>query len=450
MKKPRYDDSLPLLVKFLSTKFAKEQLSKAAFVRDSSGRLSVVWPDHLTNRQAKDLDREIRANLQHYARTDGAIVTCDGPGADELLREARTTPPMNVGRYSIRLLDRRIVGADWLAAPAELAAKYPRVIFSSLKGGVGRSTALCVVAAHLSRRGRRVLAVDLDLEAPGIGTMLLKNEELPNYGVLDYLVENGISGIDSTFLTELGGDSYLGAEGARVTVVPAIGRKTIDHPYDALGKIARAYVEDVDNDGELLPLRAQLVEMIERLEGKGAYDIVLIDSRAGLHETTGATMLALGGDILLFGVDQPQTFLGYRLLLGHLARFPTIADDDWRDRLRFVHAKAPESISGRAAAEERFSELYDLIAPPHLDPQATTENLTADDFDMNWDQSISSATDQEFERPPVMYFLDDSRYREFNPLQNADSLSSESYSVTFKNLLDYADGIVEFEGLDSK
>ena len=40
--------------------------------------------------------------------------------------------------------------------------------FYSYKGGVGRSMALANVAVLLARRGLRVLAVDWDLEAPGI------------------------------------------------------------------------------------------------------------------------------------------------------------------------------------------------------------------------------------------------------------------------------------------
>lgn len=40
--------------------------------------------------------------------------------------------------------------------------------FYSYKGGVGRSMALANVAAHLASKGRRVLMIDFDLEAPGL------------------------------------------------------------------------------------------------------------------------------------------------------------------------------------------------------------------------------------------------------------------------------------------
>lgn len=40
--------------------------------------------------------------------------------------------------------------------------------FYSFKGGVGRSMAMANVADILARRGLRVLAIDFDLEAPGL------------------------------------------------------------------------------------------------------------------------------------------------------------------------------------------------------------------------------------------------------------------------------------------
>jgi MinD-like ATPase involved in chromosome partitioning or flagellar assembly len=44
------------------------------------------------------------------------------------------------------------------------------ITFYSFKGGVGRTFALVNVGAYLAKRGRRVLLVDFDLEAPGLET----------------------------------------------------------------------------------------------------------------------------------------------------------------------------------------------------------------------------------------------------------------------------------------
>ena len=226
-----------------------------------------------------------------------------------------------------------------------------------------------------------------------------------------------------------------------MTVVPAIGRKTADNPGDALAKIARAYLEDPRADGPALTLSMQFHEMIDRFENSGAYDVILVDARAGLHETTAAAILAIGGDVLLFGLDHPQTFLGYQLLMAHLARFPVNTEDDWRERLHFVHAKASDSAKRRSDAAERFRALYDIVAPRTIELQTPIEPLTAEDFDLDWDESVVDEM-VEFDPPTILHALDDARYRDFDPVSDRDLLVLRSYSETFGSLLEYGDIIV--------
>ena len=373
----RYDESLPIFVRQIVETFGEGMIERTVIVRDAGGRLSAIFSDKVAPDRLKEAAFKMRTALGGYARPDRVLADIDSPGVSNLIKEAEKGVPLSINGYKTRVLDRRIVGADWLRPPVGSSTGIPRVVFASLKGGVGRSTALCVVAAHLSRKGLRVLAIDFDLEAPGIGSMLLKQEELPMFGTLDYLVENSLSGIDQLFIADLAGGSYLGAEGGRVTVVPAIGKATIDNPANALGKIARAYIEDTKADGTNYSLSEQFGEMVHTFEATGAYDVILVDARAGLHETTAAALLALGGDTLLFGMDQPQTFIGYRLLLAHLAQFSVNVADDWRQRLYFVHAKAADSAAKQAAANERFMELYKIISPSQTQVSQPDQHLTA-------------------------------------------------------------------------
>jgi Mrp family chromosome partitioning ATPase len=73
----------------------------------------------------------------------------------------------------------------------EDSPKRPLVVtFYSFKGGVGRSTALGLVAGILATRNRRVVMVDFDLEAPGISVLFrsdVENFNQEQYGVVDYL-----------------------------------------------------------------------------------------------------------------------------------------------------------------------------------------------------------------------------------------------------------------------
>ena len=60
------------------------------------------------------------------------------------------------------------------------------VTFYSYKGGVGRSFALANVAAILSEWGCRVLAVDWDIEAPGLSHYFGPHIKKLTKGVLDF------------------------------------------------------------------------------------------------------------------------------------------------------------------------------------------------------------------------------------------------------------------------
>lgn len=63
------------------------------------------------------------------------------------------------------------------------------VTFYSFKGGVGRSMALVNTAVELCQRGRRVLIVDFDLEAPGISTFDLFSGATTSPGIVDYVTD---------------------------------------------------------------------------------------------------------------------------------------------------------------------------------------------------------------------------------------------------------------------
>ncbi|EDN70889.1 ATP-binding protein, Mrp/Nbp35 family [Beggiatoa sp. PS] len=69
--------------------------------------------------------------------------------------------------------------------------KHPikRVVFYSYKGGVGRTTALIQTAFQLTRAGKRVALVDMDVEAPGLQALLPPTDTPLEEGLIDYLWE---------------------------------------------------------------------------------------------------------------------------------------------------------------------------------------------------------------------------------------------------------------------
>lgn len=438
----RFDDSLQILADVVASELGQTALVEGTALRDVNGRLAFFVPHEVDDATVERVSALLRERLGGYARTD-RLLACRGDYGTEAVLADPTAMQVNVANHRIRLVDRRLVGADWLRAPAPPAPGPPRFVFASLKGGVGRSTALAVVATHLASRGKRVLAVDLDLEAPGLGWTLLSKDTLPFFGMLDALVENGISGLDSTFLADMVASSTLANQIGRIDVIPAYGSRSFEHPADVLSKIARAYAEDVGTDGSTATILDQVRAIVDLVADPSKYDVVLLDARAGLHETTASSLLGLGAEVLLFGLDEPQTFGGYGILLAHLARFlgPRDVRPEWAERLTMVQGKASVDAEERKEFAQRCRDLFEAAGfGPPAKPEVVAVPLPggASFSDVPWDDDVPD--DELFDsdwsiRDPIAV-LDDARFQRFDPMRKRDLVSEEVYRVAFHELLE--------------
>ncbi|MBI4863362.1 MAG: hypothetical protein HY815_24315 [Candidatus Riflebacteria bacterium] len=227
----------------------------------------------------------------------------------------------------------------------------------------GRSTAVGVLAWHFARLGRRVVAVDLDLEAPGLGNLLL--QDLPDYGLIDWLVESLVAPPDPSFIEDCLTFSPIadGTPGV-VSVVPALGCKTKDY----VSKVGRVFLPGVAENGDEIGLAERLGRLLSALaERDEPPDVVLLDSRAGLHDIGAAAVTRLGAEVFLFTRDEPQSWEACRLLFEHLSRSRSIEygmpDADLRWKLKMVAAQVEKTQGSLArwleASYETCSALYD-------------------------------------------------------------------------------------------
>lgn len=445
-----FDDSLPALAKVIADDLGKELLEKGVVLRDTTGRLCFFAPLEIEAKRQQDIAKKITGVLGRYARPDRVIAGIGEFGVDDILGNADAIP-MKVSEFTIRLIDRRLVGADWLRTPASRFKNSHRFVFASLKGGVGRSTALSVVAAHEASRGRRVLAVDLDMEAPGLGSMLLSRDITPKFGMIDALVERALGPLDSAFLADLVGASTLTDRG-RIDVIPAFGARSLENPAEILAKIARAYGEVVHEDGSFDSILDQISDIIKAVENTNQYDIVLIDARAGLHETAAAALLGLGAEVLCFGIDEPQTFDGYRALFSHVDRYTgsSEVEQDWLSRVTLVQAKAPPDTEMREEFAERCRRMLsgvDLSA--NSNPVAEVK-LPEGFREVDWDESVTDfdlGLTEAASGANVIAIMYDANFAGFAPLAKRDQISEAIYRATYGDLLEYvAQGVEKSEG----
>ncbi len=175
------------------------------------------------------------------------------------------------------------------------------VTFYSFQGGVGRTLALVNVATELAQRGRRVLVVDFDLEAPGIPSFEPFAAAAETPGIVDYVAayrETHVAPNVDPFLHE----ASIELEGAGRIHVMSAGKQ--DTGYS--GRLASINWQDLyeKEQGFLLfeDLRAQWTQR--------GFDYVLIDSRTGFTDVGGICTRQLPDAAVLLFVPNQQNIEG--------------------------------------------------------------------------------------------------------------------------------------------
>lgn len=359
---PRFDDA------WSDARRIAEDVTARGFdaivVRDILGRALVVVRDSDEHPIDVSLQRELANKLRERCRAFAApepVLTTKDMYTPELFTASSDLTVVKAGdaqsgRGQLAVLERGIVGREWRHVSSSPGPNH--VALYGFKGGVGRSTAATVLAHHFAELGRCVLVVDLDLESPGVSATTIDPRELPDYGLVDYLVEsavNNAAGLDcvarSTRLTVVGN--------GEVWIAPAGGRARGGYSY--LPKLNRAYLDFPDTEGPkngvesasfAARLRAAVAYCVSEVTRRSRQpDVVLLDSRAGIHDIAAVTITQLSDVSLLFAVDNAQTWNGYRELFQQWRTDPSDTDAI-RRRLKMVAAAVP------ASREEEYLSLF--------------------------------------------------------------------------------------------
>ncbi|XXY52120.1 AAA family ATPase [Sorangium sp. So ce269] len=221
------------------------------------------------------------------------------------------------GRANAFVVERLLCNESWIHGMGENPAGWPPVVaFYSFKGGVGRSTSAALTALTLAREGKRVIVIDLDLEAPGIeGSFSIPQSDI-HAGVVDFLLERAVLGdayrpdIDDFVLPFA--DPTIAANGGSLIIVPA-GK--LDETY--MERLGRVNLSDIGRTmGERNPIRA----LVEALLAWRPADVVIVDCRTGFTDVGGMTLNGLSTlDVLVFrGGEADRRYLP--VVLRHILR----------------------------------------------------------------------------------------------------------------------------------
>lgn len=255
------------------------------------------------------------------------------------------------------------------------------VTFYSFKGGVGRSMAVANIAVLLARRGLQVLAVDWDLEAPGLERYFEVFElRAGSGGLLPFFID-----ADMNLAPEARPEAYR-AHVWKIDVGAAIPLALLpsgrtDH---------KAYASQLEAF-QWRPFFARGGgEFMERLREvwRADYDVVLIDSRTGMSDSGGICTIQMPDVLVGMFTANTQSLYGLRDVIA--------SAQDGRQRL--AHDRMPLTvlpIASRISATTEFREsqiwmdrfvetLGDCFAewlPKEMDPRSAFERFKLPQID---------------------------------------------------------------------
>lgn len=187
------------------------------------------------------------------------------------------------------------------------------VTFYSYKGGVGRSTTLASCASYLANHyGKKILILDLDLEAPGFTNYFLEepNQVVHHKGFVEYILDSELTNeIDiSKYFWETG-KNYSG-EG-NIYIMPAgnlsnNGEKKRDQYLEGLARI------DLQSTSKM---RSKFDTLIKRITSELDIDLLFIDSRTGFNDIFGIAAFMFSDIVIGLFSDNIQTKPGLELFI---------------------------------------------------------------------------------------------------------------------------------------
>lgn len=194
------------------------------------------------------------------------------------------------------------------------------ITFYSYKGGTGRSMALANVAWLLALDGRKVLAIDWDLEAPGLHRYFLPFLDDPELVETQGLIELFWSYADLVLTPKEswppGIEDPLAFANAQRHAVP------LEFPFPdpksclhflGAGRQEAAYATRVRNfDWSAFYARLDGQGFIEKLSERfrEQYDYVLVDSRTGVADTSGICTMQIPDTVVLCFTYNRQSMRG--------------------------------------------------------------------------------------------------------------------------------------------
>lgn len=201
---------------------------------------------------------------------------------------------------------------------------HPKVVtFYSFKGGMGRTTSMAAVMLCLASQGKNVLAIDTDIEAPGLASLFLQDTAIRK-GTIDYLLEKAIGEQPamSDYICPVTDATLMDGFAGQIYMIPA--GKQDDHYLEKLSRIDCQEIKDGKLKSGLESLLNCAVDELKA--GSITIDYILLDARAGFHDLGGIVTTQIPHGVVLFGKDSKQSWNGLKQVVKAITYAQSSAD----------------------------------------------------------------------------------------------------------------------------
>ena len=205
-----------------------------------------------------------------------------------------------------------------------------KIMCYSYKGGSGRTVASANLAAALAKNGKRVLIIDMDIEAPGLHTLFNTTNTIKyrnQNGIQNYLKGDlDLEEVQDEIIFDLGtyDDGFLTPlpieDGGKLFYLMATSRTT-------------SIFDDEVNE------RVKMEELLEKLNEDLELDYVILDSASGVRQTF-TLSLGVSDYVLIFFRLTTQHFDG-ALKVGKLINGLKKMDSRYTVDFRMVASAVP-------------------------------------------------------------------------------------------------------------
>jgi len=305
-----YDRVIKSTVQIIEELWKEEKRATAYVIQNVYGKLQ-VYVDVDDDNLISCMEGQLKKNIGNWLGCCGSLQKNSFVKA-EVESYIKVNSPV---KDRIWLIEKYLTNVYWnenTVKNKKLDLQSKLVCFYSYKGGVGRTTTMVMSAIEIAKRGKKIVMIDFDLEAPGVAS-IFPNESISQYGILDYLIESNVYERDiqiDEYMYPVSDCCHVNQAGGEIYVIPAYG-KVVDDDAELYRKCLMRFNLDMP---VYMEKSTPIDGLLKKIDAFVKPDYIFIDTRSGLHQIGGITLARYADMAMLFFYGSRQNVEGMKMV----------------------------------------------------------------------------------------------------------------------------------------